>query len=60
MRKKLDALLMKIDAVYDASVEKGLTFDEVDEYALVHEIVEVIKESADKPGAKLTIVKNDA
>jgi hypothetical protein len=44
-QKKVKALLMKVELVFDESIKKNVEFHEANEYGVLHEIIEVIRES---------------
>jgi hypothetical protein len=63
LQRKVKTLLMRVELLFDESIKQNVTFDEANEYGVLHEIIEVIRESNDarvvikKP--QLKVVSND-
>jgi hypothetical protein len=44
-QRKVKALLMKVELLFDESIQRNVSFDEANEYGVLHEIIEVIREN---------------
>lgn len=61
-QRKVKSLLMKVELLFDESIKQNVSFDEANEYGVLHEIIEVIRENNEVTGVKkpkLTVVSNE-
>ena len=59
-QRKVKALLTKVEIIFDQSIKENITFDEANEYGVLHEIIEVIRENNELAPKKpsLRVIKN--
>lgn len=59
MKNKIKMLLNSIEILYDGAVANNVDFTGRNQYDIVHELIDVIEESAPREVIKLKVVKND-
>ena len=59
LQKNVKALLMKVELVFDQSIKQNVHFDEANEYGVLHEIIEVIRENNITTKPLLRIIKQE-
>jgi len=60
-QRKVKALLTKVELLFDQSIKENVSFDEANEYGVLHEIIEVIRENNEIMSKKpsLRVIKNE-